>query len=65
MQETAASPSVHSDFGDMNVEEETPQVNLKNVFTSDKKSKDGHKTKSKLRGRVQIKKSELEAEAAA
>ena len=63
MQETAASPSLPEDYGNINVEEEeTPQVNLKDVFQSDKK-KDSHKSRSKLRSRIQVKKSQLEAQA--
>jgi hypothetical protein len=43
----------------MNVEDETPQVNFKEIFEKDKKNKDSqkNKSKSKLRSRIQIKKS--------
>jgi len=52
------------DFGNLSLEDDTPQVNIKDVFGPDKKHKGkDKKSKSKLRGRVQIKKSELEAEA--
>ena len=64
-QETAASPSQPEDYPNMSVEEETPNIDLKEVFVTDKrKGKENHRSKSKLRGRVTIKKSELEAEGA-
>ena len=59
MQETISSPSMPEDYGNMSLEDDTPQVNLKDVFGPDKKhkGKESKKSKSKLRGRVQIKKS--------
>lgn len=65
MQETISSPSMPEDCGNLTLEDDTPQVNLKDVFGPDKKQKGkgkDKKSKSKLRGKVQIKKSELEAD---
>ena len=65
MQETISSPSMPEDYGNLTIEDDTPQHNLKDVFGPDKKSKskESKKSKSKLKGRVQIKKSEIEADA--
>lgn len=47
----------------MSVEDETPQIDLKEMFEKDKRGKDKSKakSKSKLRSRIQVKKSEIEA----
>ena len=55
MKET--SGSLPEEFGNLDLEEQQTEVDLKGVFGPDKKNKDKHKSKSKLRGRVQIKKS--------
>jgi hypothetical protein len=64
-EDTAASPSVQEDYPSLSLEEHEAPVNLKEVFGQDKRTKEGYKakSKSKLRGRVQIKRSELLAEA--
>lgn len=62
---TNTTPTMSEEFREMHLEDDTPQVELKEMFEKDKRGKDKAKgkSKSKLRGRIQIKKSELEAEA--